>query len=173
MEFDRMIMVWHRSNETSKRLHYIPGVGPMLATALVASVADPRTFRSGRNFSAWIGLVPKQHSPYNPFLRDRITAAFAELRQMPPVNAIHLGLHLGMPALDQDREHQPAVQSETSRIGFPLGRLARHRPGLARTAHNWAYIAPFGCRPLSQLVCRRASCSRFQSRTAYRPGAGG
>src|SRR3954453_6851806 len=53
--FDRMIMVWHRSNETSKRLHYIPGVGPLLATALVASVADPRTFRSGRNFSAWIG----------------------------------------------------------------------------------------------------------------------
>ena len=41
VEFDRMIMDWHRSNETSKRLHYIPGVGPMLATALVASVADP------------------------------------------------------------------------------------------------------------------------------------
>src|SRR6187399_810619 len=62
LEFDRMIMAWHRSNQTSKRLHYIPGVGPMLATALVASVADPRTFRSGRNFSAWIGLFPKQHS---------------------------------------------------------------------------------------------------------------
>jgi transposase len=54
LEFDRLIMAWHRSNQTSKRLHYIPGVGPMLATALVASVADPRTFRSGRNFSAWI-----------------------------------------------------------------------------------------------------------------------
>jgi len=62
LAFDRMILAWHRSNQTSKRLHYIPGVGPMLATALVASVADPRTFRSGRNFSAWIGLVPKQHS---------------------------------------------------------------------------------------------------------------
>ena len=62
LQFDRMIMAWHRSNEVSKRLHYIPGVGPMLATALVASVADPRSFRSGRNFSAWIGLVPKQHS---------------------------------------------------------------------------------------------------------------
>src|SRR6186997_585846 len=62
LEFDRMIIAWHRSNQTSKRLHYIPGVGPMLATALVASVADPSTFRSGRNFSAWIGLVPKQHS---------------------------------------------------------------------------------------------------------------
>src|SRR5258705_9967471 len=45
LEFDRMIMAWHRSNQTSKRLHYIPGVGPILATALVASVADPRTFR--------------------------------------------------------------------------------------------------------------------------------
>src|SRR5260370_14763506 len=62
LAFDRMIMAWHRSNEASKRLDAIPGVGPMLATALVASIADPKVFRSGRNFSAWIGLVPKQHS---------------------------------------------------------------------------------------------------------------
>ena len=62
LEFDRMINAWHRSNETSKRLDEIPGVGPALATALVASVANPRAFRSGRDFSAWIGLVPKQHS---------------------------------------------------------------------------------------------------------------
>jgi transposase len=62
LDFDRMIMAWYRSNETSKRLRCIPGVGPLLATALVMSVADPKTFRSGRNFSAWIGLVPKQHS---------------------------------------------------------------------------------------------------------------
>jgi transposase len=62
LEFDRRIMAWHRSNEASKRLDAIPGVGPVLATALVASVADPRAFRSGRDFSAWIGLVPKQHS---------------------------------------------------------------------------------------------------------------
>ena len=62
LEFDRRIMAWHRSNETSRRLDAIPGVGPALATALVASVADPKAFRSGRNFSAWIGLVPKQHS---------------------------------------------------------------------------------------------------------------
>ena len=40
----------------------IPGVGPALATALVASIADPRSFRSGRDFSAWVGLVPKQSS---------------------------------------------------------------------------------------------------------------
>ena len=61
LEFDRRI-AWHRSNETSRRLDAIPGIGPALATALVASVADPKAFRSGRNFSAWIGLVPKQHS---------------------------------------------------------------------------------------------------------------
>jgi len=62
LNFDRKIMAWHRSSEASKRLDEIPGVGPALATALVASVADPKAFRSGRNFSAWIGLVPKQHS---------------------------------------------------------------------------------------------------------------
>ena len=62
LEFDRMIIAWHRSNETSKRLDEIPGVGPALATALVASIADPKAFLSGRDFSAWIGLMPKQHS---------------------------------------------------------------------------------------------------------------
>src|SRR4029079_6934859 len=48
--------------ETSRRLDELPGVGPALATALVASVADPNAFRSGRDFSAWVGLVPKQNS---------------------------------------------------------------------------------------------------------------
>src|SRR5215510_9804005 len=61
LAFDRRIMAWHRSNETSKRLDAIPGVGPALATALVASIGDPKAFRSGRDFSAWIGLVPKQN----------------------------------------------------------------------------------------------------------------
>jgi transposase len=55
----RSPLAWHRSNQASKRLDEIPGVGPALATALVASVADPKAFRSGRD---WIGLVPKQHS---------------------------------------------------------------------------------------------------------------
>ena len=69
LQFDRLIMAWHRSNETSKRLDELPGVGPALATALVASVADPKAFGSGRDFSAWIGLVPKQHSSGG---RDRL-----------------------------------------------------------------------------------------------------
>lgn len=61
-EADRRILAWHRSNELSKRLEAIPGVGPLIASALVASIPDPRAFRSGRDLSAWIGLVPKQNS---------------------------------------------------------------------------------------------------------------
>src|SRR5712672_3635717 len=52
LEFDRMIRAWHRSSEMSLRLDDCPGIGPVLATALAATVADPKAFRSGRNFSA-------------------------------------------------------------------------------------------------------------------------
>ncbi len=59
---ERQILVWHRSNEASRRLASIPGIGPIIATALIASVADPSIFRSGREMAAWIGLVPRQNS---------------------------------------------------------------------------------------------------------------
>ncbi len=62
VEADRRVLAWLRRSETSKRLEAIPGVGPLIASALVASVPDPTVFRSGRDLSAWIGLVPKQHS---------------------------------------------------------------------------------------------------------------
>jgi transposase len=58
LEADRAIMAAVRSNETARRLMGIPGVGPLLASALVAAVPDPHAFRSGRNLAAWIGLVP-------------------------------------------------------------------------------------------------------------------
>ena len=62
LEADRRILACHRSSEASRRLEAIPGVGPLIATALVASIPDPNIFRSGRDMSAWIGLVPKQNS---------------------------------------------------------------------------------------------------------------
>ena len=62
LEADRKITQVHRSSSTSKRLETIPGVGPIIATRVIAEVADPSSFKSGRAFSAWIGLVPKQHS---------------------------------------------------------------------------------------------------------------
>jgi len=59
---EKHIHAWHRSCEESRRLEGIPGVGPIVATALVAEVGDWKAFSSGRNLAAWIGLVPKQHS---------------------------------------------------------------------------------------------------------------
>ena len=53
---------WHRQNETSRRLAEIPSVGPIGASLLVMKVPDPSAFRSGRDFAAWIGLTPKDHS---------------------------------------------------------------------------------------------------------------
>ena len=56
---ERRIVVQHRSNQASKRLKTIPGIGIVGATAIVATVPDPGAFRSGRDFAAWIGLVPR------------------------------------------------------------------------------------------------------------------
>ena len=62
LDMDRRITACHRTSEMSRRLAEIPGIGPLVATALVATVPDPRAFASARNFAAWIGLVPKQNS---------------------------------------------------------------------------------------------------------------
>ena len=59
---EKRIKTQHRSNEASKRLETIPGIGVIGASAIAATVADPTVFRSGRNFAAWIGLVPRQDS---------------------------------------------------------------------------------------------------------------
>ncbi len=59
---EKHIHVWHRSNEASRRLETIPGLGPITASALAASITDPEVFRNGRELAAWIGLVPRQNS---------------------------------------------------------------------------------------------------------------
>lgn len=59
---DRRLLAWHRQDQVSQRLATIPGVGVISATALAASVTDPAVFRSGREFSASLGLVPRQNS---------------------------------------------------------------------------------------------------------------
>ena len=59
---DRSILAQQRTNEVARRLSTIPGIGPIGATALAASVADPGQFRSGREFAAWLGLTPSQNS---------------------------------------------------------------------------------------------------------------
>jgi transposase len=52
----------HKATAVSQRLSTIPGIGPVIATAIAATVADPAAFRSGREFAAWLGLTPMQKS---------------------------------------------------------------------------------------------------------------
>jgi len=61
-EMDEKIQQWHRSSETSRKLAEIPGIGPITATALVASIGNAKNFVNGRQLAAWLGLVPRQHS---------------------------------------------------------------------------------------------------------------
>jgi transposase len=59
---EAQILAWHKINPVSQRLATIPGIGPIIATAIAATVPDPSVFRSGREFAAWLGLVPRQNS---------------------------------------------------------------------------------------------------------------
>lgn len=62
LDTDRLIRTNARSTEVGRRLMEIPDVGPLLASALVGTIADPKAFKTGRNLAAWIRLVPKQNS---------------------------------------------------------------------------------------------------------------
>jgi len=59
---ERQLLAWHKTNPVSQRLASIPGIGPIIATAIATTVGDPNAFRSGREFAAWLGLVPRQNS---------------------------------------------------------------------------------------------------------------
>lgn len=73
------VMEWHRSDECSQRLGKIPGIGPIGASLLMMKTPDPRIFRSGRDFAAWIGLTPKDHSTAGKSRLGTITRAGDEL----------------------------------------------------------------------------------------------
>jgi transposase len=61
-ELELQIQLWHREHDASRKLAQIPGIGPITASALVASIGDAKSFKSGRQLAAWLGLVPRQHS---------------------------------------------------------------------------------------------------------------
>ena len=61
-KLDEQLVALHRTDQTSRRLASIPGVGPVTAMAIASTVPDPSVFRSGREFAAWLGLTPKSHS---------------------------------------------------------------------------------------------------------------
>jgi transposase len=61
-EIEAQIAAWHRDNELSRKLAAVPGIGPITASALVATVGDAKNFANGRQLAAWLGLVPRQNS---------------------------------------------------------------------------------------------------------------
>jgi transposase len=74
-QLDSRLLAWHRANESSRRLAKIPGVGPIGAVLLTMKTPSPKSFRSGRQFAAWIGLTPKDHSTAGKVRLGGITRA--------------------------------------------------------------------------------------------------
>jgi transposase len=72
-QMEKRIVAWCRTNVAARRLATIPGVGPITASALAATITDPTLFRSGRHLAAWLGLVPRQHSTGGKTKLGRIT----------------------------------------------------------------------------------------------------
>jgi transposase len=94
LENDRRIRASARETDVGRRLMEIPGVGPLLASAFVASVADPTIFKCGRDLAAWIGLVPKQNSSGGKERLGGISRAGNRyLRQMLVVGAMAVIRH--------------------------------------------------------------------------------
>lgn len=90
-KIEARLMAFHRGNELSRRLAQIPGIGPIIATVMAVKVADPKAFRSGRDFAAWIGLTPKDHSTAGKTRQGVITRAGDEmLRRVLIVGAMAL-----------------------------------------------------------------------------------
>jgi transposase len=98
-EIDRDLLVWQRGNDVARRLMTIPGIGPVGATALAASVTNPHQFRSGRQFAAWLGLTPLQKSSGGKERLGRITKMGDKyLRKL---------LIVGMTSLVRRAKHNP------------------------------------------------------------------
>jgi transposase len=90
-KIEAKLMAWHRHNEMSRRLAQVPSIGPVIATVMAIKAGDPKAFRSGRDFAAWIGLTPKDHSTGGKMRQGVITRAGDEmLRSVLVVGAMAL-----------------------------------------------------------------------------------
>jgi len=130
---EKRLMRSHRQNETSKRLAEIPSIGPIGAMLLSAKVANANAFRSGRDFAAWIGLTPKNHSTAGKTRLSVITRAGDEmLRRVLVVGAtaviqrVRRGQSRGSAWLTQLLKRKPpklvaiALANKTARIAWKL-----------------------------------------------------
>jgi transposase len=128
IELERQLLGWHRTNEVSRRLATIPGVGPITATALIATVGDPAYFRSARQFAAWLGTGSSTAfqrrqgmARWDQQARRRVSPAAARTRRSHGGALAQAAGHLvGQPsdAAPDERCHgRPRQQERTDRVG--------------------------------------------------------
>jgi transposase len=133
---DRDLLVWQRGNDVARRLMTIPGIGPIGATALAASVTDPHQFRSGRQFAAWLGLTPLQKSSGGN-LRKLLIVGMTSLVRRAKYNAQTIDPRLAnLLARKPVRVATVAIANKTARIIWAImvrGEIYRggHQPALA------------------------------------------
>jgi transposase len=142
-EVDGKLTAWHRTNECSQRLAKIPGIGPIGAVLLRMKTPEPELFRSGRQFAAWIGLTPKDHSTAGKVRLGVITRAGDEgLRSVLVVGAaavIQQAQRGGRARADQ--EEATTERSKSSKLKEKIAALKKahaatqgdRRPGTSRT----------------------------------------
>jgi len=134
---EKRIIVQHKSNDRSRRLETIPGIGVIGATAIDATVADPKAFRSGRDFAAWIGLVPRQDSTGGKQKLGHISKQGDQyLRRI-----LVVGAHAVLRRARQHPEKYPWLTALLARRPFKVVAVALANK-MARTA--WALLAKGG-----------------------------
>jgi transposase len=134
---EKRLTVQHRANEASKRLESIPGIGIIGASAITATITDPNTFRSGRDFAAWIGLVPRQDSTGGKQKLGPISKQGDRyLRRI-----LVVGAHSVLRRAKQDPEKYPWLTQLLARRPFKVVAIALANK-MARVA--WALLARGG-----------------------------
>lgn len=169
-QIEAKLMAWHKDNELSRRLAEIPGIGPIGACALAVKITDPRAFRCGRDFAAWMGLTPKDHSTANRRRLGGITRAGDEMLRSTLVvgatsviNKVRKGRGYCSPWLVDLLKRKPpklaavALANKTARIAWKL-----MVGGQRYNAHH----KPSPPRRLSPPAASVAPCSRRQGRCA-------
>jgi transposase len=160
---DERLQAWQRQDETSRRLMEIPGVGPIAAALLVMKVPNPRAFRSGRDFAAWLGLTPKDHSTAGKqrlgvitragdeaLRRTLVVGATAVIQQMRRGRGRASPWLTGLIARKPPKLAAVALANKTARIAWKLmvsgERYDHGRPARARAERSAALTEGFALR---------------------------